>query len=181
MKLLVLTLKRLFWFFPTMAGLVLVTFTISHIVPADPVALVAGETATPAQVEALRHKLGYDRPLPIQLLSYLLEVGRGDLGTSLYTTRPIIDDLAGRLPATIELTLVAMAISIAVGIPLGVVSALRRNSVLDHTLRILTVSGLAIASAAASSPPMEWPTITTGPDIQRSRKSESRAVCAGRE
>ena len=146
MKLLVLTLKRLFWFFPTMAGLVLVTFTISHIVPADPVALVAGETATPAQVEALRHKLGYDRPLPIQLLGYLLEVGRGDLGTSLYTTRPIIDDLAGRLPATIELTLVAMLISIAVGIPLGVVSALRRNSVLDHTLRIVTVSGLAIAS-----------------------------------
>src|SRR5262249_49239143 len=71
---------------------------------------------------------------------------RADGGRSLYTTRPIAEDLATRLPATIELTLVAMIFSIVVGIPLGVVSALWRNSVLDHVLRVLTVSGLAIAS-----------------------------------
>jgi len=68
------------------------------------------------------------------------------MGTSLYTTRPIVEDLAHRLPATIELTLAAMAVSIAAGVPLGVVSALWRNSPHDHALRILTVSGLAIAS-----------------------------------
>jgi peptide/nickel transport system permease protein len=68
------------------------------------------------------------------------------MGTSLFTTRPIADDLASRLPATIELTLVAMAFSVVVGIPLGVVSALWRNSALDHALRVITVSGLAIAS-----------------------------------
>jgi len=146
MRLLALTLRRLAWFVPTLLGLLTVTFVISRVIPGDPVALVAGDTATPAQVEALRRQLGFDRPLPVQFVSYVGRLLRGDMGTSLYTTRPIADDLASRLPATIELTLVAMAFSVVVGIPLGVVSALWRNSALDHALRVITVSGLAIAS-----------------------------------
>lgn len=146
MKLLVLTLKRFAWFGPTLLGLLAITFTISHLIPADPVALVAGEMATPEQIEALRTQLGFDRPLPVQFVNYLGRLLRGDMGVSLYTTRPIVEDLATRLPATIELTLVAMAFSVVIGIPLGVVSALWRNSVLDHLLRVLTVSGLAIAT-----------------------------------
>jgi peptide/nickel transport system permease protein len=146
MRALVLVAKRLAWFLPTLLGLLLITFTISHIIPADPVALVAGDIATPEQVEALRAQLGLDRPLPLQFLHYLGRLARGDMGVSLYTTRPIAEDLARRLPATIELTLAAMAFSIAVGIPLGVVSALWRNSALDHLLRVITVAGLAIAS-----------------------------------
>lgn len=146
MRLLALILRRLAWFVPTLLGLLVVTFVISRVIPADPVALIAGETATPAQVEALRKQLGYDRSLPVQFVDYVWRLARGDMGTSLFTTRPIVDDLRSRLPATIELTLVAMAFSIAVGIPLGVVSAVWRNSALDHTLRIVTVSGLAIAS-----------------------------------
>jgi peptide/nickel transport system permease protein len=82
----------------------------------------------------------------VQFASYVARLARGDMGTSLYTTRPIVEDLAHRLPATIELTLAAMAVSIAIGIPLGVVSAIWRNSVVDHALRVVTVSGLAIAS-----------------------------------
>ena len=146
MRLLALALHRLLWFVPTLLGLLVVTFVISRVIPADPVALVAGETATPAQVEALRHQLGYDRPLPVQFVDYVSHLVRGDLGTSLYTTRPIADDLAARLPATIELTLVAMVVSVVVGIPLGVLCAIWRNSLLDHALRVVTVSGLAIAS-----------------------------------
>ena len=146
MRVLALSLNRLLWFVPTVLGLLAVTFVISRVIPADPVALVAGETATPAQVESLRHSLGFDRPLPLQFIDYVGRLLRADMGTSLYTTRPIAEDLASRLPATIELTLVAMLVSIALGIPLGVVSALWRNSLLDHVLRILTVSGLAIAS-----------------------------------
>jgi len=146
MRLLALLLHRLIWFVPTLLGLLAVTFVISRVIPGDPVALVAGETATPAQVDALRRQLGYDRPLPVQFVSYLSQLARGDLGTSLYTTRPIVDDLAARLPATLELTLAAMVVSVAVGIPLGVLSALWRNSLLDHALRVITVSGLAIAS-----------------------------------
>jgi peptide/nickel transport system permease protein len=145
-RLLALALHRLLWFVPTLLGLLVVTFVISRVIPADPVALVAGETATPAQVNALRHQLGYDRPLPVQFVAYVSHLVRGDLGTSLYTTRPIADDLAARLPATIELTLVAMVVSVVVGIPLGVLCAVWRNSLLDHALRVVTVSGLAIAS-----------------------------------
>ena len=146
MRLLALVLGRLAWFVPTLVGLLAVTFVISRVIPADPVALVAGEIATPAQVDALRRQLGLDRPLPIQFLSYVGHLLRGDMGTSLYTTRPIAEDLASRLPATIELTLVAMLVSVGVGIPLGVVSALWRNTAVDHALRVITVSGLAIAS-----------------------------------
>jgi peptide/nickel transport system permease protein len=146
MKLLVLILNRIVWFFPTLGGLIVVVFVISHIIPADPVALVAGQTATPQQVQELRVRLGYDKPLPQQLALYVYRLVTGDLGKSLYTTRPIVDDLFHRLPATLELTLVAMLVAVAIGIPLGVVSVLRRNSLLDNALRVLSVSGLAIAS-----------------------------------
>jgi len=146
MNLLALLVHRLLWFVPTMLGLLSITFVISRVIPADPVALVAGETATPGQVEALRRQLGFDRPLPLQFVDYVARLGRGDMGTSLYTRRPIVDDLTHRLPATLELTLAAMVVSVLAGIPLGVVSALWRNSLLDHVLRVLTVSGLAIAS-----------------------------------
>jgi peptide/nickel transport system permease protein len=146
MRILVLILKRIAWFVPTAAGLIAVVFFISRVIPADPVALLAGETATKAQVEALRVKLGLDRPLAVQLVDYYRNIVKGDLGMSLFTTRPVSDDLFARLPATIELTVAAMLIAVLIGIPLGVLSALKRNSILDHLLRILTVAGLAMAS-----------------------------------
>ena len=145
-RLVVFSLNRLAWSVPTMAGLVAIVFVISHIIPADPVALLAGESATPAQIAELRSELGYDRPLLRQLASYYTGLLRGEFGTSLFTTRPVLDDLSRRMPATIELTFAAMVVSVLLGIPLGVVSALYRNTWLDHVLRIVTVSGLAIAS-----------------------------------
>src|SRR6266513_6021031 len=100
MRFLALLLRRVLWFVPTLLGLLAVTFVISRVIPADPVALVAGETATPAQVEALRRQLGFDRPLPVQFADYVGRLLRGYIGTSLYTRRPIAEDLAHRLPAT---------------------------------------------------------------------------------
>lgn len=138
--------KRLLWLIPSLLGVIVITFVISHVIPADPVRLIAGDTATPQQVEALRHSLGFDRPLPLQLVVYVDHLLHGDLGKSLFTNRPVIQDLVGRLPATLELSIVAMLITILGGIPLGVISALRRNSILDHIVRVVTVSGLAIAS-----------------------------------
>lgn len=129
-----------------MAGLVAIVFFVSHIIPADPVALIAGDTATEEQKAELRARYGFDKPLLVQLGNYYLQLARGDLGKSLFTTRPVAEDLFARLPATIELTVVAMLVSVVVGIPLGVFVALRRNSVLDHVVRVVTVSGLAIAS-----------------------------------
>ncbi len=146
MRLLYFVLKRLAWLVPTVLGVVAITFVISHVIPADPVRLVAGDTATAEQVEALRRDLGFDRPLWVQLAVYVRRLAAGDMGQSLFTARPVADDLLGRLPATLELTLVAMLFTVGLGIPLGVTAALRRNSLLDHAVRVVTVSGLAIAS-----------------------------------
>lgn len=131
---------------PTVAGLIALVFVVSHLIPADPVALIAGDTATEEQKAAIRALHGFDKPVHVQLANYYLQLLRGDLGKSLFTSRPVADDLFARLPATIELTLAAMLMAVVLGIPLGVLSALRRNSVFDHAVRLLSVSGLAIAS-----------------------------------
>jgi peptide/nickel transport system permease protein len=146
MRRLEMVLSRLAWFFPTMAGLIVIVFLISNVIPTDPVRILAGENATSEQVAALRVKLGYDKPIAVQLLKHFGDVLSGNLGVSIYTQRPISEDLFKRLPATLELSLVAIALAILLGIPLGVVSALKRNTWIDHLLRVLSVSGLAIAA-----------------------------------
>ncbi len=146
MRALVLTVNRLIWFVPTILGLLIITFTISHIIPADPIAFIAGDNASAEQIAALKEKFGVDKPLPVQLWNYIVGVVQGDFGVSLYTHRPIANDLLSRLPATLELAFVAIILSAAIGIPLGVLAAVNRNSMLDHVLRIVTVSGLAIAA-----------------------------------
>ena len=146
MRALVLTVNRLAWFVPTLLGLLLITFTISHIIPADPIAFIAGDNATAEQIAALKAKFGVDKPVPVQLWNYLVGVAQGNFGISLYTQRPIADDLVGRLPATLELAFVAVLLSAVIGVPLGVLAAVHRNSPLDHLLRVFTVSGLAIAA-----------------------------------
>ena len=145
-KVLIYIFKRLLYFFPTLLGLVVLTFFVSRIIPADPAALVVGEMASPEQVKAIRQQYGFDQPLYVQLGYYLSQLARGDLGKSLYSGRRVMRDLADRFPATLELTLASMLISILIGMPLGIISALKRNSFLDHLLRGFTVSGLAIAS-----------------------------------
>jgi ABC-type dipeptide/oligopeptide/nickel transport system permease component len=143
---LIFALKRALYAIPAVAGLLILTFIISRIIPADPAALVAGEMATPQQVKELRHQYGFDRPIYIQIVHYFGQLLKGDLGKSLYTGRSVFSDLMDRFPATLELTFVSMFLSIAFGIPLGIAAALRRNSLLDHVLRGFTVAGLAIAS-----------------------------------
>jgi peptide/nickel transport system permease protein len=139
-------LKRIAYFVPTLLGLLILVFLVSRVIPGDPAALVAGETATAEQVKAIRTQLGFDRPLYVQFGVYVRQLVTGDLGKSLYSGRRVSQDLVDRFPATLELTLAAMFISVLVGIPLGILSALKRNSLLDHLVRGFTVSGLAIAS-----------------------------------
>ncbi len=146
MRRLEMILSRLVWFVPTLAGLVIIVFLISNVIPTDPVRVLLGENATPAQIEAMRIKLGYDQPVWVQLLRHFQDILSGNLGVSIYSQRPISEDLASRLPATLELTLTAITLSVVLGIPLGVISALKRNSLLDHVLRIISVSGLALAA-----------------------------------
>ena len=146
MKRIAIVLSRLLWFIPTLLGLIALVFSISHVIPADPVRVIAGDQATAEQIEALRVKLGFDRPLWEQFIAYLAKVAQGDLGMSLFSQRPIVEDLMARLPATLELGISAVLLAVAIGVPLGVVSAVYRNSALDHVVRIISVSGLAIAS-----------------------------------
>ena len=137
---------------PTLFGLVLVVFAISHVVPSDPARVMAGENAPPEQVAALRHQYGLDLPLPWQFVHYVRDVATGNMGTSLFTQRPVAEDLLERLPATFELALYAITLAIAIGVPLGVVAALSRNSLLDHVVRIVTISGLADGGVLAGDP-----------------------------
>lgn len=146
MRRLEMIVSRLAWFAPTLAGLVVIVFLISNVIPTDPVRVLLGENATPQQVAEMRVKLGYDQPLSIQLMRHFRDVLSGDFGTSIYSQRPISEDLATRLPATLELTLVAIMLAILLGIPLGVVSALRRNSFWDQAVRVVSVAGLAMAA-----------------------------------
>lgn len=139
-------LRRFIWGIFTVFGVIVITFAISHVIPADPVALIAGDQSTPEQIEELRKRLGFDKSIMVQFQHYTANLLNGDLGNSLFTGRPVSSDLFSRLPATIELTIVALAITVGLGVPVGVVAALRRNSLFDHVIRIVTVSGLAVAS-----------------------------------
>jgi peptide/nickel transport system permease protein len=144
MQLLSYVAQRLTTIIPTLLGLIVLTFFLARIVPADPAALIAGESASREQIETLRQRYGFDKPLHVQLGIYLAQLATGNLGTSIYTGRPVLDDLRQRFPATLELTLVAIGAATLLGVPLGVLSALQRNSWLDHVLRLCTTAGLAI-------------------------------------
>ncbi len=144
MHLLSYVAQRLTTIFPTLLGLIVLTFFLARVVPGDPAALIAGESATREQIETLRQRYGFDKPLHVQLGIYLAQLATGNLGTSIYTGRPVLDDLRQRFPATLELTLVAIGGATLLGVPLGVLSALKRNSWLDHVLRLCTTAGLAI-------------------------------------
>jgi len=146
MRLLVLALKRVAWMPPTLLGLTLIVFMVSHIIPADPARVMAGENASPAQVEAVRKRFGLDKPLPEQFVRYVTDVVSGDMGISLYSQRPVAEDLLKRLPATFELAIAAIIMAVLIGLPLGVVSALYRNSLLDQAVRLVTITGLAMAA-----------------------------------
>ncbi len=137
---------RLAWSIGTLFGVVVIVFVISNVIPADPAALVAGDSATAEQIAETRTRLGLDRPLHEQLFFYFARLLQGDMGTSIFTARPIAEDLIARLPATVELALASLLLAIVIGIPVGVLAALRRGSVLDHAVRVLTVSGFAVAN-----------------------------------
>jgi ABC-type dipeptide/oligopeptide/nickel transport system permease component len=124
MRLLVLALRRVAWMPPTLLGLTLIVFAVSHVIPADPARVMAGENASAAQVEALKAKFGLDKPLPQQFVRYVTNVLSGDMGISLYSQRPISIDLLSRLPATFELAIAAIIVAVSIGLPRGVVSAL---------------------------------------------------------
>lgn len=125
-------------------GVPSLVFFLIHLVPGDPVEVMLGESAQLADRAALRHALGLDQPVATQLLHYFTGLLHFDLGTSLHTQRPIVDLLLERLPATIELTIAALLVAAAIAFPLGVLSAVRKDSAWDHSARLVSLLGISI-------------------------------------
>jgi peptide/nickel transport system permease protein len=146
MKLRYYILRRILLFIPVLLGLSVITFTVSHIVPGDPVGLAAGPGSTPEQLEALRKEFGMDKSLPAQYLQYMTNTLRGDLGRSLMSGHNVWDDLRTFFPNTLSLVFAAMLIAICVGVPLGVVAAVWRDRWPDQVSRIFALGFISVPS-----------------------------------
>lgn len=137
--------RRLFALVLLLIGISLITFILVRLVPGDPAALYYGGAPVSEEVlQALRRQWGLDQPLPVQYLYYLGGVARGNLGVSLSSGRPVMDDLLRRFPATLELTLAGVLLAVIVGLPLGVLAALHRNRLTDHVLRVTSLVSLGM-------------------------------------
>jgi peptide/nickel transport system permease protein len=130
---------------PALLGVVVVTFILMRVLPGDPAVFFAsGPDAGQKEIEELRHKMGLDEPIPIQLVRYLGDVATGNLGRSMTTGQPVVQDMRRRLPASLELTFCALAIALVVSVPLGVLAALRPGSLLDHAVRLVCTLGVCM-------------------------------------
>ena len=135
-------LRRALTLLLVLFGLSILIFIIARIVPGDPARIALGPLATATQVEELREEMGLNASFPVQLWSYLSGLVQGDLGKSLLTSRPVMDDIRGALPATFELVLVTIILQIFISIPLGVMAAIYRNTWIDNLLRVISLIGV---------------------------------------
>lgn len=123
--------RRLLSLLPVMLGVSIVVFALIRLIPGDPVIVMLGERARPADIERVREEMGFNRPIYVQYLEWMGRVVRGDLGTSIINRTAVMDELKYRLSATIEMIVVGMIIGLIIGISIGILSALRRNSWVD--------------------------------------------------
>jgi len=128
----------------TFLGLLLITFLIGRVVPIDPVLAVVGDKASPQVYEKARIAMGLDLPLWKQFFIYISNVLTGDFGTSVLTANPVVDDISRVFPATFELAITATVIGVLAGIPLGIFSAVKRDSFLDHVARVIGLFGYSL-------------------------------------
>lgn len=128
----------------TVLGVVTVVFLLLHLVPGDPVEVMLGESARPAERAALREALGLDRPLGVQWLDYVSRLARLDLGASLHSRRPVAALIKEHLPATLGLAAAAIAVALAVALPLGILAALKRGSLWDRAAMAVALAGVAV-------------------------------------
>lgn len=135
-------LRRAMTLLLVLLGLAILIFAIARVVPGDPARIALGPLATAEQVSELRAEMGLDDPFLVQLWTYLSGLVQGDLGKSLLTSRPVMDDILAALPATFELVLFTIVLQIVVSIPLGVMAAVYRNSWIDNGLRVVSLIGV---------------------------------------
>jgi peptide/nickel transport system permease protein len=144
MRILSYILRRLIYMIPVIFGVTVLVFIISHAIPGDPAKMIAGPKASRQAVENIRKAHGLDRPLPVQYLRFVSGLFRGDLGVSIRNHRPVTHDLKDFFPATLELTLASITLCLVIGIPLGIISAVRRNRLIDHVTRVFSVFGVSM-------------------------------------
>ena len=125
-------------------GVIIITFAMTRAMPVDPALLYVGTRATEEQIDMVRAKLGLDQPMHVQFVAYLTNVFKGDLGVSFITKRPVITELAEKIPATMELVLFGMVFAVIVGIFLGISSAKYKNRLADHFVRILSIGAVSL-------------------------------------
>ena len=142
-------LRRLALLIPTLIGVAIVTFFLIRVMPGDPVVVklrADGAAVTQETIDAERKRLGLDKPISAQFVDYMVGLSRGDLGNSLWTGQPVIKEIAIRFPVSLQVAIMATIIALLISIPLGILSAVYRDTWIDYLVRILAVSGLAIPS-----------------------------------
>ena len=140
--------RRILQTIPVFIGITLIVFLIMHLTPGDPVEIMMGRgsVVTTEQIEQIRHELGLDQPLYVQYLSFLRGVLRGDFGRSIIQRAPVMHLIADRLPATFELTIFSIIISLIIAIPVGIISSVKRYSFLDHIGTVSALAGVSLPS-----------------------------------
>jgi peptide/nickel transport system permease protein len=129
---------------PVLIGVSLIVFFMVRLIPGDPAQILLGQQASPERVAEIREQLGLDEPIPVQYANFLAGAVRGELGDSIVTGRPVTTELLDRFPATLELTAAAMLFAVCVGVPVGVVAAVRQYSLLDKITTVLALAGVSM-------------------------------------
>ena len=136
--------KRFVTVIPTLIGVVIVTFLLTRVMPGDPAAYFAGPAATPQSIAEVKKSLGLDRPWHEQFTRYVSDLMHGNLGNSLSTGQPVVTELKTRLPASAELTLSGLILSLCIAVPLGILAAMKQGSWIDHACRIVATAGVSL-------------------------------------
>jgi peptide/nickel transport system permease protein len=137
-------LRRLAISIPTLLIVTVIVFGLQQLLPGDPALAMSGEIRDPAVLDAIRAKYHFDQPVPVQYLYWIAGALQGDLGISLKSNQPVVDLVLTKLPVTLELAVLSMLVALVVGIPAGVISAVKPNSVWDHIANVIGLSGLSI-------------------------------------
>lgn len=137
-------IRRLVMSIPVVIGITIIVFLMVRLLPGDPALFIAGENATPEEVENIRRQLGLDKPLHVQYYVFLSGLLRGDLGISTRSRLPVMKDIAIRFPNTIEISVLAMIFATSVGIAIGIISATKRYSIIDHAAMLVALFGVSM-------------------------------------
>lgn len=154
--------RRIFQTIPVVIGVTILVFMLIHLIPGDPAQIIAGETASPEQVEQMRERLGLNDPLPVQYFRYMGNVVQGDLGDSIRNGRPVTEEIMTRFWTTVELAIYSTILSVFIGLIAGVISATKRYSLLDVGIMIVALFGLSMPNFWLGIMLIQWFSIDLG-------------------